>query len=145
MKPKSILDAALFVILTAGMCAGTLLPATADAKEPKKGKKAAQAPLPPEGQELNVKAADLTKVTYKGPANVQSFSQTGPKRWRSAGASYVEVERDEFSVYLLRAKTDNERVVIDLHTRKVSFYGKGLENDPDASYPLLSASSSKAK
>lgn len=141
MKPKSIIDTAVRLILAGGICAGTLLPATAAAKEPKKGKKAAQAPLPPEGQELDVKAADLTKVTYQGPANVQSFTQIGPKRWRNAALFYQEVERDEFSVYLLRVKTDNERVVIDLHTRKVSFFTASIDGSPDASYPLLSASS----
>ncbi len=145
MKPKSIIDTALRLIVAGGICAGTLLPATADAKEPKKGKKAAQAPLPPEGQELDVKAGDLAKVTYQGPANVQSFTQAGPKLWRSAGVSYDEVERDGFSVYLLRVKTENKRVVIDLHTRKVSFYTGSIDGEPEASYPLLSASSGKAK
>lgn len=141
MKPKSLIDTALRLILAGGICAGTILPVTAAAKEPKKGKKAAQAPLPPEGQELDVKAADLAKVTYQGPANVQAFTQIGPKRWRGAGVAYDEVERDEFSVYLLRAKTDNQRVVIDLHTRKVSFFTGSIDGNPDASYPLLSASS----
>lgn len=145
MNAKSILNSALCLILAGGIGAATLHPATADAKEPKKGKKAAPAPLPPEGQELDVKAADLTKVTYKGPAKTQSFAQTGPKTWRSAGVTYDEVERDEFSVYLIRVKTDNERVVIDLHTRQVSFFTGPLENGPAASYPLLSASSEKTK
>ena len=141
MKSKSILHTALTLVLLGGLGASILHPTPAHAKDPKKGKKTEPAPLPPEGQELDVKAADLTKVTYQGPANVQAFTQLGPKRWRGAGVAYDEVERDEFSVYLLRVKTDNERVVIDLHTRKVSFFTGSIDGNPDASYPLLSASS----
>ncbi len=145
MNPKSTFHQALCLILAGGLGAGSFLPVTAHAKEPKKGKKAQQAPLPPEGQELDVKAAELTKVTYQGPPHVQVFSQTGPKHWRSAGVSYDEVERDEFSVYLIRAKTDTDRVQIDLHSRTVSFFPGPVQNGPDASYPILSASSGKPK
>lgn len=141
MNAKFTLDTALCLILTGGMWVGALLPATATAREPKRPGKAEKTPLPPEGQELDVKAADLAKVTYQGPAQVQAFIQSGPKRWRSAGLSYDEVERDEFSVYLIQTKTENERVQIDLHTRKVTFTGK----NPEASYPILSASSAKPK
>lgn len=141
MKSKLILDTALCVVLAGGMWAGALHPATATAKEPKKGKKAEKAKLPEEGKELDVKAADLTKVIYKGPARAQPFVQVGPKRWKSAGLEYDEIERDEFSVYLIQAKTDNERAQIDLHTRTVNFFGK----NPDTSYPILSASGGGAK
>lgn len=142
MKSNAILHVALRLILVGGLGAGTLLPGTAPAKEPKGGKKAAQGALPPEGQELSVKAAELTKVTYKGPAGVQTLKQISPMQWRSANLAYREVERDEFSVYLHRMKTD-ERVVIDLHTRKVSFFAGSIDGEPLASYALLSASSGK--
>ncbi|MGB8168941.1 MAG: hypothetical protein WCF18_15695 [Chthoniobacteraceae bacterium] len=143
MKPKSITTHALCAVVAVGMCA--IFPATAHAKEPKKGKKSEASKLPPEGQELDVKAADLTQVTYKGPARVQPFTQTGPKLWRSAGNIYDEVDRDEFSIYLIRAKTDNERVQIDLHARVVSFFTGPVAKGPDQSYPILSASSGTPK
>lgn len=135
MNLRSVTNSTLCAILAGGMCAGALLPATATAKEPKKGKKAQGAEQAVEGKEMNVKAADVAKVTYKGPARVETFSQIGPKRWLSARVVYQEVERDEFSVYLVRNKTNDERVQIDLHTKTVTFSGKGA----DAAYPILTA------
>lgn len=127
---RLVFDTALCLILAGGLWSAAFLPAAATAKEPKKAKKAEVANDP------DVKGPNVVKVTYKGPAHVQTLTQTGPKRWKSAGLMYDEVERDEFSVYLIRAKTENERVQIDLHTRMVTFAGKS----PEEFYPIFSAS-----
>ncbi len=109
-------------------------PAMAKAKKGKKVEVASVATaaiIDPE-----IKGPNVTKITYQGPARVQPFAQTGPKRWTSAQVAYREVDRDEFSVYLVRAKAEDERVQIDLYTKKVTFRGQG----PEVSYPILSAS-----
>lgn len=120
-------------------------PPVAESKDRKKGKNGVEAPLAPEGKKLDAKASDLTRVTYRGPSGVQSFVQSGPNLWKNADIAYDEVERDEFSIFLIREKTDTDRVVIDLHGRKVSFFSGPVDEGPDASYPILSASGGKVK
>lgn len=134
----------LCLFLAAVFTLGAALhPATAEeAKKGKKGRKAkAGEETSQEGVPFKIKVGDLARVTYQAPGKVQSFAQVGPKLWATAGTRYDEIDRDEFSVLLIRVNTDEERVAIDLHTKEVKFLGKTVQ----AAYPILTAAPAQPK
>lgn len=119
MKLRSFSAAVLSVVLASAVSLSILLPPTAGA------------------QEGAVNGGNVVKVTYKGPASVQTFKQTGPKRWTGSGLNYVEQDRDEWSVYLTPAKrrAGEERIQIDLYTKKVTVSGP----DGEESYAIINS------
>ena len=118
MNVRSCFAKALRVILAGGFWAGIFFASTATAAEPE------------------VKGFDVAKVTYKGPTGGLAFTQSGPKEWKGPERAYTELERDEWSVYLVSSKWEiNERVQLDLYTKQVNF----LRKDGDKSFPLTGA------
>lgn len=124
MNIRSLLHPARFVLLIAAVCVSFFQTTSALAQTPE------------------VKGHNVTKVTYQGPARVQTLAQTGPERWTGGKQTYQEEadRRDEWSVYLVRGKGAKlERVQIDLYTKKVTFFSR----EGEEAYRILSSSSRK--
>lgn len=93
-------------------------------------------------EESEVKGPTVAQVTYKGPARILKFIQTGKREWKVGNRVYAELERDEWSVYLVCAKREaDERVQIDVYTKQVTFSGKSGEKI----FPITSASNEAPK
>ncbi len=86
----------------------------------------------------SVKGQNVKYVKYTG-ADSGSFGQTGPKKWAEyktrsgskALASFTEVNRDEWSVYL--RKSDGLQIQLDLWTKTVKWSGKDQYNITESS------------
>ena len=85
---------------------------------------------------VSIKGRNLRHVEYIGGY----FNYVSNRRWaeykkgrRTAHATFVETQRDEWSVYL--RKSDGARVQLDLHTKQVNLNGRKL-------YSIIRASTS---